>query len=279
AEVSFACAIERLKRIASARPDDVEAKRGLAAAYNNLAPIHQAAPPAEAAAMHRKAIELLQVASQAEPANLSLRRELGVTLNNLGAALSRAQQETAALAAYQQAIDIREELVRLAPARATYRTDLAVSRNNLGLLEERQGRSIQGGASFRSAIDLYTTHLKQFPTDALNESNLASVYSNLGLGLERRDDLQAAADAFAHAATHQSSAMASVPHLPRAGELLAKHRASESRVLQKLQEHSAQSQHQSPSATRKDVQPTSEINYTAPVSGTQTKSSLLSRTR
>ena len=103
-------------------------------------PAGQAARPTESAALNRKAIELLQVVVESEPTNLSLRRELGVTLNNLGAALSRAQQESAALAAYQQAIDLREELVRLAPARATYRTDLAVSCNNLGLLENRQGR-------------------------------------------------------------------------------------------------------------------------------------------
>jgi len=274
AEASFASAIERLNRVTLSKPNDVATKRRLAAAYNNMASIRQRARPAEAAALNRKAIELLQIAVPTEPANWSLRRELGVTLSNLGGALSRARQETAALAAYQQAMDLREELVRLAPTRAAYRTDLAVSCNNLGLLENRQGRQDAAEAAFRRAIDLYITHLTQFPSDAVNESNLASVYSNLGVVLERRDSLQAAADAFAKAATHQSSAMASAPHLPRGPEMLAKHRSNETRVSQRLHEEASP-----PSATSKGVQPTSEINYTEPTSGIERNSSLLSRTR
>jgi serine/threonine protein kinase/Flp pilus assembly protein TadD len=288
AEASFASAIERLKRIATSKPDDTITKQRLAAAFNNLASIYQAARPADAAALHRKAIELLQAVATKEPGNWSVRRDLGVTLNNLGASLARAQQDTAALAAYQQAIDLREELLRLAPARATYRTDLAVSCNNLGLLENRQGQADAAEAAFGRAIELYTMHLSHFPTDAVNESNLASVYSNLGIVLERRNDLQAAADAFAKAATHQSSAMASAPQLPRASELLTKHRSSQTRLLQKLNAgaaglpadaESTTEAARGSTGTRKAVQPTSEINYTEPLSGIERNSSLLSRTR
>jgi serine/threonine protein kinase/tetratricopeptide (TPR) repeat protein len=289
AEASFSSAIDRLKRVAIAKPDDVETKRRLAAAYNNQASIHQQARPAEAIVLHRKAIELLQKAANDEPSNLSLRRELGVTLNNLGAALSRAQQDLAAMAAYQQAIDLRDELVRLAPARATYRTDLAVSCNNLGLLENRRGEPDAAEAAFRRATELYLTHLQQFPPDAVNESNLASVYSNLGVVLERRNDLQGAADAFAKAATHQSSAMSAEPNLPRGPELLAKHRANETRILQKLNSRTADQQGNADSTTEKatpgnrnagkDVQPISEIDYIESLSGMERNSPLLSRTR
>ena len=81
-------------------------------------------------------------------------------------------------------------------------------------------------------------------------------------------------DAFARAATHQSSAMVAAPQLPRASELLAKHRANEVRLLQKIHGQSSR-----PSAAGKDVQPTSEIDYTEPLSGIERNSSLLSRTR
>ncbi len=288
AEASFTSAIERLKRVALYKPDETGTKRRLAAAYNNLASLRQTARPADSAAFHRRAIELLQAALAAEPANLGLKRDLGVTLNNLGASLSRIQQDTEALAAYQQAIDLREELLRLAPGRSTYRTDLAVSCNNLGLLENRRGQADAAEAAFRRAIELYTTHLTQFPSDAVNESNLASVYNNLGVVLERRGDLQRAADLFAKAVTHQSTAMVSAPQLPRASELLAKHRANQSRLLQKLNAGTAGVSAGSEGAaeaasgnaeTRKAVQPTSEINYTEPVTGIERNSSLLSRTR
>jgi Tfp pilus assembly protein PilF len=162
----------------------------------------------------------------------------------------------------------------MAPARGTYRTDLAVSCNNLGLLENREGRSDAAEEAFRRSIDLYATHLQQFPADAVSESNLASVYSNLGVVQEGRGELQAAAEAFARAATHQSSAMNTAPKLPRASELLAKHRASQTRILQKLKEQASR-----PSEARKDVQPTSQIDYTESSSGIERNSPLLSRTR
>jgi hypothetical protein len=91
------------------------------------------------------------------------------------------------------------------------------------------------------------------------------------MALERRDDLPAAADAFAKAATHQSSAIATAPQLPRGQELLAKHRANENRIKQKLGNRT--------DSTRQSVQPTSEIDYTDSVSGIERNSSLLSRTR
>ena len=63
--------LDRLKLAVGAKTDNVEMKQRLAAAYNNLASIHQMTRPAEAAALYRKAIELVQTAIQAEPANLA----------------------------------------------------------------------------------------------------------------------------------------------------------------------------------------------------------------
>jgi tetratricopeptide (TPR) repeat protein len=206
----------------------------LAAAYNNLAATYVDEQPTEAASYYEQALRLLQELQPASATDLSLRRELALTHNNLGSALARAGRSAAARSAYEQAISIREELVSVAPARASYRTDLAVSLNNLGMFENRQGNSAAAETHLRRAIELYEGLLVQFPGDFAMEINLGGVYNNLGVALERDGRLEGAAAAFASAMDRQRAVREQAPDYPRSQELLATHRENLARVLRKL---------------------------------------------
>jgi serine/threonine protein kinase/tetratricopeptide (TPR) repeat protein len=282
AETSFAAATDRLKHVAAVLPDGNESrakrmatKEKLASTYGNRAALDLASRPEQAASYHRQAIELLQSAAVEEPGHLDLRRKLATSFDNLATALSRASQAHAARLAQEQAIEVSEELVQQAPARPVFRLDLALHLNNLGMLETRDGRLDAAETAFQRGIALYEEHAKNFPDDAAAISSLGGALNNLGIALEGQDRLHEAAAAFASAVERQQQALSIQPQLPRATESLAKFRANQVRVEQKLAKKA--SSNDAPSA---GLKATSRLDYNeASYSGIERTSSLLSRTR
>jgi len=244
ASAAFQEGIGRLSRVLEARSHTpvgkdekeelISLKQKLASAYNNLAAVYLNERPAEAARLHAGALDLLHAASNESSGNLSLRRDLGLTMHNLGSAFSRNKQPEAARAAFEQAIAIREELVRLAPARSLYLSDLATSLNNLGMLESRSNAFGEAKAAFARSLTAYDSLEGQYPSDAAIQSHLGGVYNNLGLVEEKLGELQAAADAFQNAVKHQRAALAQSADLPNSRAFLGKHYESQVRILRKL---------------------------------------------
>jgi tetratricopeptide (TPR) repeat protein len=233
AQASYQSAIEQLRRVEKAVSTS-ESQRKLARAYNNLAATYLPGRPREAARLHGQAIDLLHSAAKTASGDLSLRRDLALTLSNLASALARAGQVPAARASYEQAINLQEALISDAPARSSYKADLAVTLNNLGMLENRLARLELAAEVFGRSIQLQESVLRAAPHNALVESNLAGVYNNLGVARERGGHLQEAVDAFSRAIEHQQAAAQHSPTLPRVQELLALHRENQTRVTKSL---------------------------------------------
>jgi tetratricopeptide (TPR) repeat protein/tRNA A-37 threonylcarbamoyl transferase component Bud32 len=234
ATASLEAAIDHFTKVARTRPGHALDSQRLAGAYNNRAAVVLDDHPSEAAALHTQALKFLHAAAESSAHDLSLRRDIGVTLNNLGAALARARQTDAARQAYDEAITLRQELVSLAPARTSHQIDLAVSLNNSGMLEIRAGQFAAAQTRFWGAVGIYEDLRERFPASASIRSSVASVYNNLGIALERAEKLDDADAAFASAIEHQQAAAAAGSDARRCQELLVRHYENQSRVLTRL---------------------------------------------
>ena len=206
----------------------------LAAAYNNLAATYVATEPERAATWHEQALQLLEKVAASEGADRGLRREMAVTLSNLGSVWSRSSSAEKALPCYERAIQMQTELTRIAPATVSYQRDLAVSHNNLGLLHGRYGRTEQAEQEFRLALAICKPLATRNPRDAALLSSVAGIYNNLGIALEGSSRFESAAEAFAKAIENQQAAVLQSPETPRYAELLGKHQDNRRRVLQQL---------------------------------------------
>jgi tetratricopeptide (TPR) repeat protein len=208
--------------------------RRLATAHNNLAVMYVSSQPERAAALHERALQLLEEAAREAPADRTLSRELALTLGNLGSAWSRTASPERAFPYYQRAIKIQEKLVSLSPATISYQRDLAVSHNNLGLLHSRTGRTEHAEEEFEQAIKVHAAIVQQRPQDAALQSSLAGIYNNLGIVLENSLRLEPAAEAFEKAIQHQQQSLSLLPEVVRYRDLLVKHQANRERVLKRL---------------------------------------------
>jgi serine/threonine protein kinase len=227
ARVAFEEAIEALEK------HDRQNRR-LATAHNNLAATYVSSQPERAAALHERALQLLEETARETPSDRMLSRELALTLSNLGSAWSRTTSPEKALPCYERAIKIQTKLVSLSPATISYQRDLAVSHNNLGLLHSRIGRKEQAEQEFEQAIKLQATIVLRRPQDAALQSSLAGIYHNFGIVLESSSRLHSAAEAFENAIKHQEQAQSLLPEAARYRDLLDKHQANRERVLKQL---------------------------------------------
>jgi tetratricopeptide (TPR) repeat protein len=205
----------------------------LATAYNNLAGTY-VMQPERAAALHERAIKLLEAAAEKSPTDSLLRRELALTFSNLGSAWSRTSLPENALPCFERAIRIQTDLIRLSPGTISYQRDLAVSHNNLGLLHSRAGRNEQAEQEFEQALKIHAALVAQRPDNTALLSSLAGIYNNLGIVLENSSRLEPAAGAFAKAVEHQQAALSLSPEAVRYRELLNKHQVNRARVSKQL---------------------------------------------
>jgi serine/threonine protein kinase/tetratricopeptide (TPR) repeat protein len=227
-------AIESLEILVERRPSDADRLQELATVYNNLAGTHLNDQPKRAIDLHRKALRLQVAAADIRPDHREARRNVALTLNNLGAAWSRTTQIEEAVKCYEQAINMQQELGQQFPSQRPLRRDLAVSENNLGLAYTRGGRLEDAEGAFRRSLAIQESLLAESGDDVELTSTLGGTYNNLGIVLERSSRLDESAAAFAKAATYQQLALSLAPKIVQYRAFLSKHYVNLSRVLCEL---------------------------------------------
>lgn len=234
ARAAFGEAIRVIEPLAEQPPDDPAMLRGMAAAYNNLAALDASDDQAQAETLYEQAAAYQRLAMKSRPGDRAYRSDLAATLNNLGAAQSRAGQFEQAAQTYRDAIELQKDLVRLVPLDRGYRRDLAVSYNNLGLACTRLGRSSVAERCFNNALGFSKQLLAERPNDTGMQSSVGGIYNNLGIVLEKERRYDAAADSFAQAIEHQQLAYTNRPEAPRYRTFLSKHYYNYGRLLRRL---------------------------------------------
>jgi tetratricopeptide (TPR) repeat protein len=170
----------------------------LALTYNNLAALltrTRRAPEAKAA--YAEAIALGRQLVRRAPAVARYRRNLAVSLNNLGRAESPASR-AAAQAAFDEARAILEELLADDPAELNCRSELGGVLNNLGMLLEQSGQLRPALDAYRRAIDHQRFAMEQSSGTQRFREFLAQQYANYARAL-RADGRPTEADAAARA--------------------------------------------------------------------------------
>jgi eukaryotic-like serine/threonine-protein kinase len=234
ARTTFHEAIRLAEQATRSAPRDGEAVRNLAVAYNNLAALDEGPNQADAVALYDKAAACQRAAVASRPGELTYRRELATTLNNLGAAQSKCGRIEPAAAAYREAIDLQKELVRIAPLERTYRRDLAVSYNNLGLAHAGLEQLDLADRCFRNALGFQEQLVAEQPQDLELLSSVGGMHNNLGIVLEQRGQIEAAAQSYAKAVEFQQTAHRRAPTVERYRTFLSKHYYNYGRALRLL---------------------------------------------
>jgi serine/threonine protein kinase/Flp pilus assembly protein TadD len=234
ARSSFREAIRLAEQVRARAPHDVEALRSLAAACNNLAALAVGSDPGNAVGLYRRAADCRRLVVESRPGELTVRRELATTLNNLGAALAKSGQIEPAAAAYGEAIDLQKGLLRIAPLERTYRRDLAVSYNNLGLAHAGAKHSELAERCFRNALGFQEQLASERPQDLELQSAAGGMHNNLGIVLEGLGRFDAAAQSYARAVEFQQTAQRAAPTVERYRTFLSKHYYNYGRALRHL---------------------------------------------
>jgi len=184
-----------------------DARRNLAASYNNLASLQKSRDPIAAAATYQKAIALERELVKAAPTNRNHQSELALAYNNLGFVASKSKDWKKAETCYTNAIELQTNLVTLSPQIVSYRSDLAVSYNNRGMAQSGASRLAEAEESFSKALALQAELLKTTPTDAPLLSKQGGVWNNIGMLRDRQNQLAEAAQAYQQAISLQLSAI------------------------------------------------------------------------
>ena len=233
AMAAFKQAFKSQEELLAEKPDDVELLQHQAATLNGIASLCIGNPPDQpkAIAYFEKAAGLLNKAVDLRHDDLSVRGDLAVTYNNLGAAYARMRDTDKAAKSYARAVELQSEVVQGAPAEKKSKRYLAVGFNNLGLEQGRQHDAAAAEASFRNALELQGALVKQDPRDVELRSTLGGMYNNLGTVLE---DLKRKADslkAYEQAVEYQKQALSQAPGVIRFRQYLSKHYVNYARVL------------------------------------------------
>jgi len=226
--------VAALRSLIASQPQDCERLNKLAKVSNILAATYREEIPLRAAELHGQALKLQAKAAELQPADQTVRREMGLTLNNVGAAWSRTSQIGEAARCYEQAIEIQQQLVAQSPSQRLFQRDLAISENNLGMLHTRAGRLSEAESSLRRSIELQNSLSEAVREDIELHSSLGGAYHNLGVVLEKMELLADAAAAFSQAIVHQRTALDHSPTSAQYRDFLAKHQASQERLTRRL---------------------------------------------
>lgn len=143
------------------------ALQGLAMAHNDSRMAR------EAQDFQRQSLDVLRRLSQAHPAELDLRRNLGDACNNYGMALLLDHRYAAALASHQEALAIDTQLAAADPSNIEARRDLAQTRWLLGRALDAGGHRAEARRYVHQAIDDFHSLGSLDPSDAENKRLLA----------------------------------------------------------------------------------------------------------
>jgi tetratricopeptide (TPR) repeat protein len=230
---AFKQALETQEKLLAAKPNGVELLRRQAATLNGLASLPLADPSDQAQTISylEQAAELLSKAARLQPDDLSVRSELAVTYNNLGAAHARMKETTKAAERYAQSVELQSEVVQGAPAEKKSKRFLAVGYNNLGLEQGRQHDAAAAEESFRNALGLQTALVLEYPHDVELRCTLGGMYNNLGIVREEFKRKTDSLKAYQQAVEYQKEALSQAPGNPSFREYLSRNYINYARVL------------------------------------------------
>jgi hypothetical protein len=233
ATATFNQALKSQEESLAAKPDDVGVLLHQAATLNGIASLYVSGQPdqVKAIAYFEKAAGLLNKAAKLHRDDLSVRSELAVTYNNLGAAQARLRNTAKAAESYAQAVELQTEVVRGAPAVKQSKRFLAIGYNNLGQEQGRQHEAAAAEDSFHNALELQGALLKQDPRNVELRSTLGGMYNNLGIVLEELKQKADSLKAYEQAVEYQKQALSQAPGIVRFREYLSRHYINYARVL------------------------------------------------
>ncbi len=184
ATAAFARAREVGERTLAAH-ESREAMSVVGEVYTELARAGMELRDASAEPAAARAMELAERLLALDPADASLRQNLGSALNALGAARLGAGRLAEAAASFARAVAVRETLVRDHPADVEFRRALMVSHGSLGDLQgyrpgENLGDVAAATAAFTRAVALARTTTAEDPADRRARFDLVNGLLRLG---------------------------------------------------------------------------------------------------
>jgi serine/threonine protein kinase/tetratricopeptide (TPR) repeat protein len=160
-------------------------QRRLALAFSNVAVLQWKAGQLDAAIYsYQQSVELLERVIKSLPGLLGPRRELAVTLNNLGMALSSTQSKKQSESVFRRAIQICTSIAEADPRDAEAAKHAAGIWNNLAVLLRDQGNRIASNEAFSTAIQYQSIVNQRLPNNP-RETALLHQYQQNQLGLNQ----------------------------------------------------------------------------------------------
>jgi tetratricopeptide (TPR) repeat protein len=141
--------------VADDNPTVTNFRSSLAASHNDFGLLlSQTGKPAGAEAEHQKALAIRQKLAEAEPRNPRRRRDVGMSLTNLGDLDTEASRFDSAVAKFHQTVALHDRLASDHPSVTDFRSGLAFALTGLGRAEYRAGRRADAVEPLRKAASL-----------------------------------------------------------------------------------------------------------------------------
>jgi non-specific serine/threonine protein kinase/serine/threonine-protein kinase len=146
-----------------------------------------------------KALETFRELDRANPANVRIRRLLGITLERIGTMHEQASQWTDAGTAYQESFEIRRALAEREPTHRDIQRDLGIAHEKLGDVRKQQSGAASAVDEYRQALAVYERLATADPTDVNASRTVAIGRENLASALRETGSLTAALDLYRRA--------------------------------------------------------------------------------
>jgi tetratricopeptide (TPR) repeat protein len=208
---SYRNALRISQALARANGNDLPARLYLARSYKSLGQmLPMLGQPSEGLADLRKACELLEGLSAADPGNESLRAELANSYQTRGdleghSGLQNLGDRAAALASYRKGLDIYKDQAARKPDSQSARRGLAVLRIRIADLELAGGDSKKSLHEYREALAALEEMSAADPANAESRLLAATGYRKVGGALEEAGQLKGALENYAKAAALNES--------------------------------------------------------------------------
>ncbi|WP_254513030.1 serine/threonine-protein kinase [Anatilimnocola floriformis] len=186
---------------ASATAGTIESLRELALTHHNLAATlsrSQQLPAATAA--YRQAIEIQTAIVARAPAQVSLKRELAISCNNLGLVLTR-QKDVAAAASFAQAADLQTQLLASQPHDVSLLSNHGSTLSNWGVALSQRGDHAAAVEKLTAAVQ-FQERAHELAPDSERIETLLSKHRALLATTKQKMDLPGAAAVETTAAAH-----------------------------------------------------------------------------
>ena len=143
-----------------------------------------------------KALETFRQLDRANPANVRIRRLLGITLERIGTMHEQASQWTDAGTAYQESFEIRRALAEREPTHRDIQRDLGIAHEKLADVRKQLSGAAAAADEYRQALAVYERLAAADPTDVNASRTVAIGRENLAGVLRETGSLTAALDLY-----------------------------------------------------------------------------------